>query len=39
LYVSEAAVKKHLNSMLQKFAVNNRTRLAKEITDLQASIK
>ncbi|UUZ87056.1 LuxR C-terminal-related transcriptional regulator [Paenibacillus sp. P26] len=29
LFISEAAVKKHVNAMLHKYGVKNRTRLAK----------
>ncbi|WP_426451585.1 LuxR C-terminal-related transcriptional regulator [Paenibacillus sp. S-38] len=31
LYISEATVKKHVNAMLQKFSVKNRTQLAKAL--------
>ncbi|MNJ00031.1 Spore germination protein GerE [compost metagenome] len=33
LYISEAAVKKHVNNMLQKTGLKNRTQLAKLIME------
>nr|WP_275983884.1 LuxR family transcriptional regulator [Paenibacillus hamazuiensis] len=34
LYISEAAVKKHLNAMFQKLAVKNRTQLVKTLLEM-----